>query len=166
MIRRPLAVAVLCAVLATACGQDIAQRIESLYEREKSGDLTVEQLEVDEGGHVDALRHLEVVAEDIEVREDGRIDVTGRGHAGGYRYGSRSDKRGLGLDDQPSSGRYAGGSHGGEGAHPSAGATYGEYLSHLLPGAGGGGGARTSTGGGNGGGTMRLTAGLVAKSRR
>lgn len=100
----------------------------------------------------------------LEVVEGGAIDVDGRGYAGDCGFGdSNCSNGGHGPRNANGAGsyRFAGGSHGGQGGHPSRNVTHGRPEAPVYSGSGGGYGAGGGQFGGSGGGRAKIVAGSL-----
>lgn len=100
----------------------------------------------------------------LEVVEGGAIDVDGRGYAGDCGFGDANcanGGHGPGNISGWGSDRFAGGSHGGQGGHPSRNVTHGRPESPAYSGSGGGYGAGGAQFGGSGGGRAKIVAGRL-----
>ncbi len=101
----------------------------------------------------------------VSVDAQSRIDLVGRGFAGGFSAGNPS-RSGEGEGGLPAGGALAGGSHGGLGGHASpdpapAGevpAAYGDFRAPMHPGGGGSALDGSGVAGGDGGGLLRFRA--------
>ncbi|MBI2441767.1 MAG: hypothetical protein HYV35_10400 [Lentisphaerae bacterium] len=100
-----------------------------------------------------------IVCTNLFINSGGKIDVSGRGYAGGSGIGVSGSGPGGGVGY--SSGYGSGGGHGGFGGAGSAlgGNRNGLASSPIIPGSGGGGGGGASTPGGAGGGAVLIQAG-------
>ncbi len=101
----------------------------------------------------------------VSLDAQSRIDLVGRGYAGGYSAGNASPS-GESAGEIAAGGPFAGGSHGGIGGHASpdpaptgeAPAAYGDFREPMFPGGGGSTTDGSGVAGGDGGGILRLEA--------